>query len=129
MRRRWAKIGFACAEVSARDCRPVGVAGEEVSWKVMLTGKRVTLLDRQVSEEEGKELARSLKAAWIEVSARHGQNVGEYIVSSPDLCDHGMLRASLSASSAKVFELMLQETERETQETGKEPEPSKCTVM
>ncbi len=32
-------------------------------------------------------------------------------------------------ATAKVFELTLQETEREAQETGKEPEPSKCSIM
>lgn len=34
-------------------------------------------VQRQVSEEEGKDLAKELKAAWVETSARHDVNVGE----------------------------------------------------
>ncbi|KDN37263.1 putative ras-related GTP-binding protein [Tilletiaria anomala UBC 951] len=72
----------------------------------VIVGQKSDLhVQRQVSEDEGKDLAQQLKSAWVEVSARHNANV------------------------VKVFELMLQETERETQETGKEPEPSKCCVM
>ncbi len=59
----------------------------------------------QVSEAEGKQLATQLKAAWIEVSARHNANV------------------------AKAFEAMLGETDKGTQEGGPEPQPSKCVVM
>lgn len=62
-------------------------------------------VQRQVSEEDGKQLADSLKAAWVETSARHNANV------------------------AKVFELMLAETERGTAEGGPEPQPSKCVVQ
>ena len=60
---------------------------------------------RQVSEAEGKELADSLKAAWVETSARHNANV------------------------TKVFELMLSQTDPNTQEGAPEPQPSKCVVM
>lgn len=35
-------------------------------------------LFRQVSEEEGKELASQLKCAWVETSARHDVNIGEW---------------------------------------------------
>lgn len=34
-------------------------------------------VQRQVSEQEGKQLASSLKCAWVETSARHNANVGE----------------------------------------------------
>lgn len=62
-------------------------------------------VQRQVSEAEGKALASNLKAAWLEVSARHNANV------------------------AKAFEQMLGETEKGAVEGGPEPQPSKCTVM
>lgn len=42
-----------------------------------LTKSYFTTNNRQVSEEEGQELANQLKCAWVEVSARHNQNVGE----------------------------------------------------
>lgn len=72
---------------------------------VVVGSKSDLHVQRQVSEEEGKELAKQLKSAWVETSARHDVNV------------------------AKVFELMLGETERDTTEGGPEPEPSKCVVM
>ena len=72
---------------------------------VVVGSKSDLHVQRQISEEEGKELAKQLKSAWVETSARHDVNV------------------------AKVFELMLGETERETSEGGPEPEPSKCVVM
>lgn len=91
----------------------------------VLVGQKSDLhVQRQVSEEEGKDLAKELKAAWVETSARHDVNVGEYArrrrreVLTPD-----------SHRLAKVFELMLGETERETSQGGPEPEPSKCVVM
>ncbi|UZJ56412.1 hypothetical protein CBS101457_005732 [Exobasidium rhododendri] len=62
-------------------------------------------VQRQVSEEEGKELASQLKCAWVETSARHDVNID------------------------KVFDLILGETERDTVEGGPEPPASKCTVM
>ncbi|PWN90682.1 hypothetical protein FA10DRAFT_241559 [Acaromyces ingoldii] len=72
---------------------------------VMVGQKSDLHVQRQVSEEEGQELANQLKCAWVEVSARHNQNV------------------------AKVFELMLGETERGTTEGGPEPQSSKCTIV
>lgn len=72
---------------------------------VVVGSKSDLHVQRQVSEEEGKELAKQLKSAWVETSARHDVNV------------------------AKVFELMLGETERDTTEGGPEPETSKCVVM
>ncbi|KAI3478784.1 hypothetical protein L1887_59187 [Cichorium endivia] len=72
----------------------------------VIVGQKSDLhVQRQVSEAEGKQLASQLKAAWIEVSARHNANV------------------------AKAFEAMLGETEQGTQEGGPEPQPSKCIVM
>ncbi|PWN49429.1 hypothetical protein IE53DRAFT_317667 [Violaceomyces palustris] len=72
----------------------------------VIVGQKSDLhVQRQVSEAEGKELAARLKCAWVETSARHNANV------------------------AKVFELMLQETEKGSQEGGPEPQPSKCYIM
>lgn len=72
----------------------------------VIVGQKSDLhVQRQVSEAEGKQLAAQLKAAWIEVSARHNANV------------------------AKAFEAMLGETDKGTQEGGPEPQPSKCIVM
>ncbi|GAC94593.1 hypothetical protein PHSY_002166 [Pseudozyma hubeiensis SY62] len=72
----------------------------------VIVGQKSDLhVQRQVSEAEGKQLAAQLKAAWIEVSARHNANV------------------------AKAFESMLGETDKGTTEGGPEPQPSKCIVM
>jgi len=46
------------------------------TWRVC---PDLTDRDRQVSEQEGKELAQSLKCAWVETSARHNANVGAYV--------------------------------------------------
>jgi Ras family protein len=81
---------------------------------------------RQVSEEEGKELANQLKCAWVETSARHDVNVGE--------CFHICLSAQCTAETVskslldKVFDLILGETERDTVEGGPEPPASKCVI-
>jgi Ras family protein len=40
-------------------------------------------VQRQVSEEEGKALAKQLKSAWTETSARHDVNVGELCLVRP----------------------------------------------
>lgn len=78
--------------------------GTETIPCVVVGQKSDLHVQRQVSEEEGKELAASLKAAWIETSARHNAHV------------------------AKVFEMMLAETEKGTTESRPDPEPSKCVI-
>lgn len=79
--------------------------GTETIPCVVVGQKSDLHVQRQVSEQEGKELADSLKAGWVETSARHNANV------------------------AKVFESMLSQTEKGTAEGGPEPQPSKCNVM
>ncbi|CAO1617472.1 unnamed protein product [Sympodiomycopsis kandeliae] len=79
--------------------------GTETIPCVVVGQKSDLHVQRQVSEQEGKELADSLQAAWVETSARHNSNV------------------------AKVFESMLSQTEKGTAEGGPEPQPSKCIVM
>ncbi|PWN97492.1 putative ras-related GTP-binding protein [Tilletiopsis washingtonensis] len=72
----------------------------------VIVGQKSDLhVQRQVSEQEGKDLAQQLQCAWVETSARHNANV------------------------SKVFELMLGETERGTTKENPEPAPSKCDVM
>ncbi|EPQ27593.1 uncharacterized protein PFL1_04731 [Pseudozyma flocculosa PF-1] len=72
----------------------------------VIVGQKSDLhVQRQVSEADGKALSQQLQCAWIETSARHNANV------------------------AKVFELMLSQTEKGLQDGGPEPQPSKCTVM
>ncbi|KIJ20210.1 hypothetical protein PAXINDRAFT_166327 [Paxillus involutus ATCC 200175] len=61
---------------------------------------------RQVQPDEGEELAKLNKAAWVETSAKNNVNVG------------------------KVFELCLAEIEKRSQHSQTDqPEPSKCIVM
>ncbi|KAG8218700.1 small GTPase superfamily [Butyriboletus roseoflavus] len=61
---------------------------------------------RQVQPDEGEELAKSNKAAWVETSAKTNANVG------------------------KVFELCLAEIEKRSPHSQTDqPEASKCLVM
>ncbi|CAD6889095.1 unnamed protein product [Tilletia controversa] len=72
----------------------------------VIVGQKCDLhMQRQVSEEEGKELAARLKCAWVETSAREGINVDE------------------------VFELCLGQIDPPGRPNGPEPTPSKCIVM
>ncbi|PWN46374.1 ras-domain-containing protein [Ceraceosorus guamensis] len=72
----------------------------------VIVGQKCDLhVQRQVTEQETAELASQLHCAWIETSARHNINI------------------------SKVFELMLGETDGNTEAGKTEPEPSKCCVM
>lgn len=84
-------------------------------------------LFRQVSEEEGKELASQLKCAWVETSARHDVNIGEWQWQLS--FKNGQSNAPFFLGvTEKVFDLILGETERDTVEGGPEPPASKCII-
>ncbi|ESK97612.1 rheb small monomeric gtpase [Moniliophthora roreri MCA 2997] len=72
----------------------------------VIVGSKVDLESRQVSPQEGEKLAQTLRAAFIETSAKTNLNVG------------------------KVFELCLAEVEKRApnSQTG-EPQASRCIIM
>lgn len=72
----------------------------------VVVGSKVDLeSSRQVSPQEGEDLARGLNAAWVETSAKTNLNV------------------------AKVFELCLAEIEKRAPHTGEPPQASRCVVI
>lgn len=77
---------------------------------------------RQVSPDEGKDLAAENQAAWIETSAKNNLNVGK-LLSIPAVCPDP------DAAIAKVFELCLGEIEKQTPSSKTEPPASKCVCM
>ncbi|KAK0543665.1 GTP-binding protein [Tilletia horrida] len=72
----------------------------------VIVGQKCDLhLQRQVSEDEGKELAARIGCAWVEASAREDINVD------------------------KIFELCLAEIDPPGRPNGPEPQSSKCIVV
>ncbi|KAF5393570.1 hypothetical protein D9757_000064 [Collybiopsis confluens] len=72
----------------------------------VVVGSKVDLeSSRQVSPQEGEDLARGLNAAWVETSAKTNLNV------------------------ANVFELCLAEIEKRAPHTGEPPQASRCVIM
>ena len=73
---------------------------------------------------EGENLAKEIRAAWIETSAKNNVNVGE----SPSIRPRKVTWPQLIYLVAKVFELCLAEIERQAP-TKAEPQASRCLVM
>jgi len=75
----------------------------------VIVGSKIDLqaspISRQVRSEEGEELAKTNKAAWVETSAKNNTNVG------------------------KVFELCLAEIEKRSPTTNAEPPSGRCVIM
>jgi len=75
----------------------------------VIVGSKIDLqaspISRQVRSEEGEELAKTNKAAWVETSAKNNINVG------------------------KVFELCLGEIEKRSPSTKTEPPTGRCVTM
>jgi len=75
----------------------------------VIVGSKIDLqtspISRQVRSEEGEELAKTNKAAWVETSAKNNINVG------------------------KVFELCLAEIEKRSPSTKTEPPTGRCVMM
>jgi len=75
----------------------------------VIVGSKIDLqaspISRQVRSEEGEELAKTNKAAWVETSAKNNINVG------------------------KVFELCLAEIEKRSPSTTTEPPTGRCVIM
>jgi len=71
----------------------------------VIVGAKTDLQQRQVPPAEGRELAESHQAAWIETSAKSNVNV------------------------AKVFELCLGEIEKRSPNSKIEPPANKCTIQ
>ncbi|KAI0729318.1 small GTPase superfamily [Fomitopsis betulina] len=72
----------------------------------IMVGAKMDLEQRQVTPQEGEELAQSHHAAWIETSAKTNKNVAE------------------------VFQLVLAEIEKSTPNNKTaEPQASRCCIM
>ncbi|KAK0521151.1 GTP-binding protein [Tilletia horrida] len=97
------RVSFEMIE-TIRD-KILSYTGTETVPAVIVGQKCDLHLQRQVSEEEGKELAARLKCAWVEASAREDINVD------------------------KIFELCLTEIDPPGRPDGPEPQPSKCIVQ
>ncbi|KZO91363.1 ras-domain-containing protein [Calocera viscosa TUFC12733] len=84
-----------------------GVRGEVpcviVGQKQDLVEKQ--LATRQITPQEGQALAKSIHAAWIETSASSNLNID------------------------KVFDLLLEEVERQYSPTPDRPQPGRCWIM
>lgn len=81
---------------------------------------------RQVTPQEGEELAQSHHAAWIETSAKTNKNVGTY--PCPLMSHHQCAHASILP--AEVFQLVLAEIEKSTPNNKTaEPQASRCCIM
>ncbi|KAF8639448.1 hypothetical protein AX16_010303 [Volvariella volvacea WC 439] len=70
----------------------------------VIVGSKVDLKQRQVESSEGEQLARSLKAAWIETSAKNNINIPQ------------------------VFEQCVAEIEKRAPHQA-EPQPNRCVIM
>ena len=81
---------------------------------------------RQVSIEEGQELAKQTHSAYVETSAKANSNVGEY---SHTAHFHRAPLTGGRVPPAKVFELCLGEIEKRSPSSKTEPPTSKCTIQ
>ena len=81
-------------------------------------------ISRQVQPDEGEELAKSNKAAWVETSAKNNVNVGTYTLLNAVRTSH------LKRLLGRVFELCLAEIEKRSPHSQTDqPEASRCVVM
>ncbi|RUP06352.1 P-loop containing nucleoside triphosphate hydrolase protein [Jimgerdemannia flammicorona] len=94
------------------------VAGWEIVF--MLTHSFPSSRDaRQVTPEEGKELAAQWNCLWVEASAKHNENIGTWTLPIIVHRSHNFIRSHPSFSSNlvpthidRIFDLMIAEVEK-----------------